>query len=232
MRKRRWCGLAMAVTAAGALAWASAAGLLRIPDRHHPFAPLRVDEAPNWLTAFKLRRLDRDDAQCRAVLAQTALRYTPVEDRDTGAGCGFRNAVRIDATSARVEAFTLSCRSAVALSLWERHRLQPAAQRHYGSAVARIEHFGSYACRDIAGRQGRRSRHATADAFDFAGVVLANGHRVRIAADWDGEAVDAAFLHEIRDGACDSFSTVLSPDYNAAHRDHLHLDRGGFGLCR
>ena len=106
------------------------------------------------------------------------------------------------------------------------------AQRHYGSAVARIEHFGSYACRDIAGRQGRRSRHATADAFDFAGVVLANGHRVRIAADWDGEAVDAAFLHEIRDGACDSFSTVLSPDYNAAHRDHLHLDRGGFGLCR
>jgi hypothetical protein len=27
----------------------------------------------------------------------------------------------------------------------------------------------------------------------------------------------------------------LSPDYNAAHRDHLHLDqaaRGGFTVCR
>ena len=40
-----------------------------------------------------------------------------------------------------------------------------------------------------------------------------------------------------RDGACRVFSTVLSPDYNAAHRDHLHLDtanRGpsGWRACR
>nr|MBA3526869.1 extensin family protein [Sphingomonas sp.] len=47
----------------------------------------------------------------------------------------------------------------------------------------------------------------------------------------------AAFLREVRDGACRLFPTVLSPDYNAAHRDHLHLDvanRGtaGWTLCR
>jgi hypothetical protein len=31
------------------------------------------------------------------------------------------------------------------------------------------------------------------------------------------------------------FATTLSPEYNAAHRDHLHLDqarRAGFGVCR
>ena len=40
----------------------------------------------------------------------------------------------------------------------------------------------------------------------------------------------------LRDGACGLFATVLSPDYNAAHRDHFHLDqaaRGRFGgVCR
>ena len=28
------------------------------------------------------------------------------------------------------------------------------------------------------------------------------------------------------------FDAVLSPDYNAAHHDHLHLDRGPFRMCR
>jgi hypothetical protein len=25
---------------------------------------------------------------------------------------------------------------------------------------------------------------------------------------------------------------VLGPEYNAAHRDHFHLDRGSFRFCR
>jgi hypothetical protein len=33
----------------------------------------------------------------------------------------------------------------------------------------------------------------------------------------------------VRDGACRLFATVLSPDYNAAHRDHLHLDEAKRG---
>jgi hypothetical protein len=36
----------------------------------------------------------------------------------------------------------------------------------------------------------------------------------------------------VRDGACLFFDGVLSPDYNAAHRDHLHLDRGRYRYCR
>ena len=38
-----------------------------------------------------------------------------------------------------------------------------------------------------------------------------------------------------RDAACEVFGTVLSPDYNAAHADHFHLDqevRGWGGVCR
>jgi hypothetical protein len=58
-----------------------------------------------------------------------------------------------------------------------------------------------------------------------------------VVADWRGEGPEARFLREVRDGACGLFATVLSPDYNAAHRDHLHFDqaeRGAFGWrgCR
>ena len=42
--------------------------------------------------------------------------------------------MRIGATSVNVEPFSLSCRSAVALALWERHFMQPAALRHFGLA--------------------------------------------------------------------------------------------------
>lgn len=32
--------------------------------------------------------------------------------------------------------------------------------------------------------------------------------------------------------ACRHFGTVLGPDYNGAHRDHLHLEHGPGRLCR
>ena len=42
----------------------------------------------------------------------------------------------------------------------------------------------------------------------------------------------AEFLREVRDGACGYFNVVLSPDYNADHHDHLHVDMGWYRTCR
>jgi hypothetical protein len=100
-----------------------------------------------------------------------------------------------------------------------------------------IDHFGSYSCRRIYGRDaGTWSEHATADAVDVAGFRLADGRRITVVGDWRREGAKAAFLHEVRDGACQLFATTLSPDYNAAHRDHLHLDQAdrtaGWRACR
>ncbi|KEY97503.1 extensin, partial [Sphingomonas sp. BHC-A] len=131
-----------------------------------------------------------------------------------------------------------SCPVAAALKLWEWQVVQPAAQRHFGRAVRKVTHFGAYSCRRLYGRSaGDFSEHATADAIDVAGFILTDGRRIGVAADWKAEGEEADFLHEVRDGACALFSTVLSPDYNAAHRDHLHLDqaeRGAWGgrACR
>lgn len=159
---------------------------------------------------------------------------SPLPDHDAGAGCGWRGAVRVERMQVRVgSAFTLSCPAAVSLALWERHVVQPAAQMHHGSAVVAIEHLGSYACRNLYGRSdGQRSQHASANALDVAGFVLGNGRRISVARHWKGEGAEADFLREVHHGACRSFDVVLGPDYNAAHADHLHLDRGRARICR
>jgi hypothetical protein len=119
------------------------------------------------------------------------------------------------------------------LALWERHALQPTAKAMLGSGVRRIEHQGSFACRNVYGREGGpRSQHASADALDVAGFVLEDGRRVTVAAHWRASDERAAFLRSIHAQACAFFDGVLGPQYNAAHADHLHLDRGPYRLCR
>jgi hypothetical protein len=213
-----------ALVATGRIAW---------PDRWNPWADLAVDAPTDAFLRFKLARASKDPQRCTALLAQAGFAFQPLPDRETGPGCGFADAVRIERTGVRVgPSFTLSCRAALSLALWERHALQPAAQAHLGTPVARLEHFGSYACRNVRGSGGRRSRHATADAVDVAAFTLADGRRVSVARDWDDDGARGRFLHEAFAGACRFFDGVLGPAYNDAHRDHFHLDRGGFRICR
>ena len=224
--------------------WALWSGAIRVPDAWNPWAPLDVSEPPNLLTGYKLQRASADRTACQAALSQAPMEAVPLEDRRTGEGCGFDNALRISSTSVAVgEPFSLSCRAALSLAMWEAHALQQAAERHLASRVARIEHYGSYSCRNLYGREGgRRSQHATADALDIAGFVLEDGRRIRVLGDWAaatpeaGEetstGAEAAFLRDVRDGACEWFDAVLGPDYNAAHADHFHFDRGRARICR
>jgi hypothetical protein len=61
---------------------------------------------------------------------------------------------------------------------------------------------------------------------------LKSGKRIRVERDWRKDDPTGRFLNDVRDGACRVFDGVLSPEYNEAHRDHFHLDRGGPRLCR
>ncbi len=226
--------LAFFLLAAGLAAWAVHSGRFAVPPHWNPWAPLDMAAPPHWLTGYKLQRTAADPALCVAALQTSSLKHALVADNDTGDGCGWQTAVRVnDARFAPT--FTLTCSAALSLAMWERHALQPAAQAHFGQPVARVEHFGSYACRNVRGAGGegeRRSQHASANAFDVAGFRLGNGRRISVLADWSGGEPEAAFLREVRDGACRFFRGTLSPDYNAAHRDHFHLDRGPYRLCR
>ena len=97
---------------------------------------------------------------------------------------------------------------------------------------------GTYSCRRIYGQTdpgARPSEHARANALDLGGMTLEDGRKVSVLADWDGTgprgAEGQSFLKRVRDGACRVFSTVLTPDYNEAHANHLHLDGADRGLC-
>lgn len=235
MRAFRWVILPLLACGAGA-ALLARSGTIALPDRYAPWAPLDIRAEPNLLTGLKLGRLDEDGRQCRAVLGATELRFATVPDRASSVGCALRDTVRIARSEVGFSSgFTATCQLAAAWMLFERHALQPAALRHFGQRVIHVRHLGSFACRNVYGRaEGRRSEHATANAIDVASFTLEDGTSVTVAGDWgakdDGRR--AAFLREVRDGACRFFSVVLGPDHNRAHRDHFHLDMGGFRACR
>ncbi|MHA6719099.1 extensin-like domain-containing protein [Sphingomonas sp. RS6] len=199
-----------------------------------PWTPLDLSQPIGAFTGRKLAGLTEDAAQCRALLDKAGVRYQALPPVRRDGPCGYEDAVRLEAGGSRTIAFSpqlgTACPVAAALALWEWHVVQPAALARFGSRVARIEHFGSYSCRRMYGRSaGDWSEHATADAVDIAAFVLADGRRISVLDGWGGEGDERAFLRSVRDGACRLFSTVLSPDYNEAHRDHLHLDQAARG---
>ncbi|GFM65920.1 extensin family protein [Pseudomonas cichorii] len=209
-------------------------GWVDVPPQWNPWAPLDVQLEPNLLTPFKLARLQDDPALCDLALESSSLRYSRQADSDPSARCPLQNTLRIQGGDiALSSSFLASCPLAVAYALFDIHTLQPAAQAVFGQRVARIDHLGSFACRNIYNRANSRlSQHATANALDIAGFRLADGQRINLLKDWSDEGDKGRFLRLVRDGACKNFSTVLGPEYNAAHRDHFHLDMGLWQVCR
>jgi hypothetical protein len=172
------------------------------------------------------------------LLAAAGNASSPAPQRVGENGCGYEDGtlLRLDLAPSPAGLVT-SCPVAAALGMWER-QVQSEARRLLGTGVRRFIHAGSYSCRRLYNRpEGPLSEHATADAVDIIGFELEDGRRLSVLTGWKGGPSDAAFLRAVRDAACPLFSTVLSPDYNEAHRDHLHLDtadRGaaGWRACR
>ncbi|MBW8783112.1 MAG: extensin family protein [Novosphingobium sp.] len=229
---------ALALLFWGALTLFARAWLAAHPQ-DNPWAPLSLTDPPGWATARKLVRLRGDPAECRAVLARSGIAFTALPAVGEGE-CRRADRVQL-ADGAAAVAFRPStpeatCALDAGLVLWLRNSVEPAAQRLLGSRVVALEHYGTTACRHIRGSDsGGWSEHATGNAIDVAGFDLADGRRITVDHDWSSSGPAQAFLHRIRHGACGVFGTVLSPDYNAAHADHFHLDQArsriGWSAC-
>lgn len=202
-----------------------------------PWTPLDLRQPIGWSTGVKLARLTDDAPRCRALLRAARVRFVTLPPTGEGA-CRVPDGMRLGGARYWPGELETACPVAAALAVWDREVVAPAATRHFGQDVRMIVHLGSRSCRRMYARPDAPwSEHATADAIDIAGFRLADGRRVTVLDDWYRDTPDAAFLREVRDGACRLFATTLSPDYNAAHRDHLHLDQAargkrGFGACR
>ncbi len=207
---------------------------LRAHPEHNPAAPLDLRHPVGIATAPKLAALKADVAQCRAVLERSEVAYEALDPVGEG-DCERPDRTRLADYPLAPDTPPVTCPVAAALAAWRAKSVEPAAREVFGSDLVRIEHLGAYSCRRTYGSEdGPWSEHATANAIDIAAFVLEDGRRISLVGGWDGDADEAEFLRRVRDGACDWFATVLSPDYNAAHADHFHLDQDDrwMSMCR
>jgi hypothetical protein len=178
------------------------------------------------------------DAGCLAELGASGARFDPLPDTYAAPGCNKLGTVQLMALAGDGAPLSVAnlgpvqCHVAKAFGAWARFGVDRAARQILGSPVARIETMGSYACRKVAGTE-RLSAHARAEAIDVSGFVLADGRRIVLERDWHGgDAATREFLRVVHRSACKRFGTVLGPEYNAAHRDHFHLEGTGAKFCR
>jgi hypothetical protein len=89
----------------------------------------------------------------------------------------------------------------------------------------------NYACRNVDNAvTGKLSFHGFADALDVVGFELEDGRTVTIEKGWPGTLGEGSrIVRFARDSACTHFTTVLGPEANALHHDHLHIDLGCHG---
>ncbi len=175
-----------------------------------------------------------DLKSCGQTLERRGVEFRYLRDEDKPGQCEIVNAVQLLDFGVPVSGLgPMTCRIADGFTAWVMSDVEDAARRHIGANVVRIESFGTYSCRNIAG-SGRISEHALANAVDIAAFRFSDGQRISVLNDWNGSRAHRAFLRDVADGACKRFGTVLTPDYNEAHRDHLHLDMADrrSGYCR
>lgn len=229
-----WFGIAvlLPLVAICAMQW------VRAHPEHWPGARFEFAHPRGWPTHRKLMAFVDEDDACFAAFDRAEAGYLRRPAMGEGACRASQRMILTGnsfAPTMRPANVAPGCAVTAAMVLWNRDVVQPLARKHFGQKVVALENLGSYNCRKIAGQQAL-SEHSTANAIDISAFVLADGTRISLAGDWDDGDARSEYLHAVRDGSCGLFSTVLSPDYNAAHADHFHLDMAvrtmGWPVCR
>lgn len=170
--------------------------------------------------------------QCFSKLSKANVRFSPLPNRNFSGGCSQIDSIKLLDVGADVTNLgPVKCELAANFAAWTEFAVKRAARKYLGAELERIETMGSYSCRRIAG-SSRLSQHAHANAIDVSGFVLNDGRRISVEGHWKSGGNKRKFFAAIHNSACKRFGTVLSPNYNAAHRDHFHFDMSGNGFCR
>jgi len=209
-----------------------------VPNEHLPWRPLDPERPIGMATRGQILRLSVSHSDVCMSLARDIETFEsiPSEPKEAKAPCGWDVARLVygkgDAVLVPGEA-NMQCPLSVATYLWLRE-VDALAQKRFDQPLAKIHHMGSYSCRKQRGNgSGRWSEHAFANAWDIAGFELADGRLITVLSGWNSDdKKERKFLREARQQACRVFNTTLSPDYNAAHRDHFHVDMGPYAICR
>ncbi|MCZ0738337.1 extensin family protein, partial [Phreatobacter sp. AB_2022a] len=118
----------------------------------------------------------------------------------------------------------VACAFAETFALFARDLVAPLARSRFDKPLRRLGTGPGFECRPRNRAAGARlSAHGRGIAIDIAWFGLADNGRVTVAA--PATEAERRFLDGVRRAACGWFTTVLGPGSNAAHADHLHLDR-------
>ncbi len=151
-------------------------------------------------------------------------------------GCGLRQPVRItEVAGVRLSRpAVMNCQTARRLNDWVRQGVKPAVGRR-GGGLAQLKVIADYSCRTRNSQPGAKiSEHGKGNAVDIAGIYLKNGDYISFLQDWDSRR-NGKILRAMHSSACGRFGTVLGPDADRYHRDHLHVDTASYrsgAYCR
>ena len=125
---------------------------------------------------------------------------------------------------------TTNCEMASALPDWVA-AVDGYAEAMLESPLASVTTGTSYMCRARNSTESEfTSEHGFANAIDVVGFTLEDGRSIAVTENWlPPEQPQGRLLRLAHDAACGSFMTVLGPEANAEHNDHLHLDLGCHG---
>lgn len=150
-------------------------------------------------------------------------------------GCGVADPVRVTHVSGvrLSQPATIHCDTARALRQWVDDSVKPAFGQA-GGGVAGLRVAAHYVCRTRNNRPGARiSEHGRGRAIDISAIHLRSGGEITVLSGW-ADRRWGSVLKQVHRGACGPFSTVIGPDGDRYHLDHLHLDtaRRGGRWCR
>jgi hypothetical protein len=191
-------------------------------------------QSPQWDHAAAV-----DGPACIAALKKSGAKFVAhaPQKKPNKQGCGMPNGVTVTKGPTGIvwsPPLEIDCSLAAELPKIEAI-LQEEAKAKLGSELVRIETLGAYACRTSNGPltkayagKSTLSEHAFGLAVDLRTFVPKKGARVTVAKDWGADTSRAAFLEALRSRLKKetSITHVITPDYNAAHHDHLHVDSG------
>ncbi len=209
-----------------------------VPEPHYPFQDPCPSDVPTHTKIPATRIARMLPAQCRAELRRRAISVKAVRTYAPGVAFPLRldgplHGVRFITAGPRSVYSVLDCRMVLALD--------DLATVLAPLGVAAIHVDNTYRPRArIAGRK-TRSQHSYGLAADIRAFTLADGRTLSVERDYQGQigepscgpqarlASSTAEAIQLRNLVCEMaraqlFHYLLTPNHDAAHRDHLHAD--------
>ncbi len=208
---RRWAGYAALVLLAAGVAACSGGGQLE--------------------REFTTKNVRAPDGQCR-IDPRSIAEASPLGKVDGTGACGIANGWQVTAVNGVgfSQPAKLECQMVGAARDWLDNVVQPAAQSVYGERVVSVRVAASYACRARNNQRGAKiSEHSFGNALDISAFTLASGHTIEVESGWGSWGKDSGFLKQVHGKACGTFTTVLGPEADRHHHNHLHFDLGRHG---